>query len=349
MDKNVKSSLISGGLGALGSVVNGVLGFFGAKDQRKWEEKQAAIQRDWNEQMMDKQNAFTVDMWNKTNEYNDPSAQVERMKAAGLNPLYYGLDGSSANGIESAQALGYDRPSGGDSPAGAGLGAALQTASLAADVELKKAQASKLRKEGEGIDIDNANKPEYWEKQLALMGANKDEALANIARLEQDVKTGAADEALKKANKNLIDKQITTVDLENTILAYKVGMAELDAKYYNSMKALDLALKDSALRKSEEEIKNLRKVRALVQAQIVTEGSKSEMFKKNAKMNDETAKMIHKKTTWIDAEELEKLTNLHGNTSMLQSLARKYDTENEVIGDRYLFEILNTMNNMISE
>lgn len=333
----------------MGSVANGIIGLVGATNQRKWEEKQAQIQRDWNERMMDKQNQFTVDMWNKTNEYNDPSAQLKRMQDAGLNPLYYGLDGSSAQGVESAQALGYDRPSGGDSPASAGLAAAMQGAALAADIELKKAQASKLRKEGEGIDIDNANKPEYWEKQLALMGANKDEALANIARLEQDVKTGAADEALKKANKNLVDKQITTVDLENTILAYKVGMTELDAKYYNAMKALDLALKDSALRKSEEEIKNLRKTRALLQAQIVTEGSKSEMFKKNAKMNDETARMIHKKTTWIDAEELEKLTNLHGNTSMLQSLARKYDTENEVLGDRYLFEILNTMNNMISE
>lgn len=342
-------TVIGAGIGALGSIANGLIGKKGASDSRAWEEKQAQIQRDWNEQMLDRQNAFTVDMWNKTNEYNSPVNQVERMKEAGLNPLYYGLDGSSANGIESAQALGYERPSGGASPTSAGLAAALETAGLAADVQLKRAQASKIKKESEGIDIDNANKPEYWEKQLALMGSNKKEAEANIERLLQDVATGKADEALKKANERLSDKQITTVGLENAVLAYKVGMAAVDAKYYEAMKSLDLQIKDATETKTVEEVKNLRKARALIQAQIVSEGSKSEMFKKNAKMNDETARMIHRKTTWIDAEELEKLTNLAGNTEMLKSLARKYDKETQITDDRYLFEILNTINDMISE
>ena len=61
--------------------------------------------------MMDKQNQWSLDMWNRTNEYNSPAAQIARLREAGLNPLYYGLDGTSANGLESAQALGYDRAS----------------------------------------------------------------------------------------------------------------------------------------------------------------------------------------------------------------------------------------------
>lgn len=346
MDKQIQSSLVSGGLGALGSLANGVLGFFGAKEQRKWEAKQAQIQRDWNEQMMDKQNAFTVDMWNKTNEYNDPSNQLERMKAAGLNPLYYGLDGSSANGIESAQALGYERPSGGQSPAGAGLEAALQTASLAADVSLKKAQARKLEKDAEGQEIDNANKPKYWQAQLALMGANRDEALANIAKLEQDVKTGAAEEALKKANKNLADAQITAQGLNNGILAYKLGMAAVDAKYYEAMKHLDLMIKQATELKTEEEVKNLRKTRALIAAQIVSEGSKSKMFEKNADMNDASARNIRKKTAWIDAEEIEKITNLSSNSGMLQSLAAKYDAQSANEEDKYVFALIDALDDM---
>ena len=60
-------------------------------------------------EMMAKQNAWNEEMWAKTNEYNDPSNQVQRMRNAGLNPLYYGLDGSSANAMQSASPLGYDR------------------------------------------------------------------------------------------------------------------------------------------------------------------------------------------------------------------------------------------------
>lgn len=46
-----------------------------------------------------------------TNAYNTPAEQVKRMREAGLNPLFYGLDGSSAGMQQSAQALGYDRAS----------------------------------------------------------------------------------------------------------------------------------------------------------------------------------------------------------------------------------------------
>lgn len=36
--------------------------------------------------LMDKENAFNEYMWNKTNEYNSAEAQMERAKAAGINP-----------------------------------------------------------------------------------------------------------------------------------------------------------------------------------------------------------------------------------------------------------------------
>lgn len=61
-----------------------------------------------NKQLLQMQNDFSLDMWNRTNEYNDPLHQVERLKNAGLNPLYYGLDGSSADSFESAAAAPYN-------------------------------------------------------------------------------------------------------------------------------------------------------------------------------------------------------------------------------------------------
>lgn len=50
-----------------------------------------------------------LDLWNLNNEYNTPQAQMERYKAAGLNPnLVYGDGGVSGN--SSAPAQGYTAP-----------------------------------------------------------------------------------------------------------------------------------------------------------------------------------------------------------------------------------------------
>lgn len=68
-------------------------------------------QMEWNERMLDKQNAFSEYMWNQSNKYNSPVEQTKRLLDAGLNPLYYGLDGSSANSFTSASALPYQQPS----------------------------------------------------------------------------------------------------------------------------------------------------------------------------------------------------------------------------------------------
>lgn len=47
--------------------------------------------RNWNEKMMDKQREWALADWQTQTQYNAPSAQMERLKAAGLNPnLVYG-------------------------------------------------------------------------------------------------------------------------------------------------------------------------------------------------------------------------------------------------------------------
>ena len=57
----------------------------------------------FNERMADKQMAFQERMWNLQNEYNDPSAQKERLEAAGLNP-YLMMDGGNAGNASSSPA-----------------------------------------------------------------------------------------------------------------------------------------------------------------------------------------------------------------------------------------------------
>lgn len=226
---------IGGAIGAIGSVANGLIGKKGAKESRKWEEQQAQIQRDWNEQMMDKQNQFTVDMWNRTNEYNTPEQQVQRMKDAGLNPLYYGLDGSSSNGIESAQALGYQRPEGVESPTTAGLNAALQTAQTAANVRLTNAQATKT-------EIENRTLPEQIRASIDKVYADTDSVSTNTLYQQILIDNGYPE--------NLAEKLLSEIGVTNATIT-KV-QAETDLA--NAQTALAVWQKEAGEKKLQEEI-----------------------------------------------------------------------------------------------
>lgn len=62
-----------------------------------------------NERLADQQNRRNIENWNKQNLYNDPSAQMRRLQAAGLNPrLIYGQSSGMASG-NAGNISSYDR------------------------------------------------------------------------------------------------------------------------------------------------------------------------------------------------------------------------------------------------
>lgn len=74
------------------AATTGLFGWIGAKRARKFSREAAttAYQRD-------------MDMWDKTNKYNAPEAQMQRLKEAGLNPnMIYGHGSSSSTGQASS-------------------------------------------------------------------------------------------------------------------------------------------------------------------------------------------------------------------------------------------------------
>lgn len=76
--------------GLISGVSNLISGLFGSSSQSKANATNLQIARETNElnrQLYEDQKAFTVDMWNKNNEYNDPSAQMDRLRSAGINPF----------------------------------------------------------------------------------------------------------------------------------------------------------------------------------------------------------------------------------------------------------------------
>lgn len=80
-------------------IAEAALGYFGNLMRQKHEERMAQEQRDYN-----------LEMWKRQNEYNSPAAQIERLKAAGLNPhLLYGQGVRAATGQADA-VPGYEQP-----------------------------------------------------------------------------------------------------------------------------------------------------------------------------------------------------------------------------------------------
>lgn len=86
------------------AIIPAISGLFGMVGNQQLSDAQVKAQRDMNERniaFQQQQNAenrqFALDMWGKNNAYNTPQMQMERFKAAGLNPhLIYG-QGSAGN------------------------------------------------------------------------------------------------------------------------------------------------------------------------------------------------------------------------------------------------------------
>lgn len=110
-------SLISIG----GAAIGGLSSLFGSSGASKRQlqavrETNAQNYKIWGEQkqhnidMFNMQNQAAIDMWNMQNEYNDPSAQIQRLSAAGLNPYLAIGNGSAAGVASSAPAVGTATP-----------------------------------------------------------------------------------------------------------------------------------------------------------------------------------------------------------------------------------------------
>jgi hypothetical protein len=87
MDPLIGGSLISG----LGSFVNSAIGMSAQRQANIQNMQLAKYQNNWQTAENDKAWSRNVEMWNLQNAYNTPSAQMSRLRQAGLNPnLVYG-------------------------------------------------------------------------------------------------------------------------------------------------------------------------------------------------------------------------------------------------------------------
>lgn len=175
--------------------------------------KEAEKQRVWSEAMLAQQNAFNETMWNKSNEYNSAQSQVERLRAAGLNPLYYGVDGNPAAPMQSAQPLSYQRASMPilPNPLATGVDSALKVA------QISNVQADTVKKTKESLTEE----------------ARREQFLADIDKTKQELQNLLTQQGLDEARRKEIEKAISWADRMNIAI---IGEKESNSKLNDSQR-----------------------------------------------------------------------------------------------------------------
>lgn len=149
------------------------------KKTRDFNEKWAYINREWAE-----------NDWNKQNEYNHPSAQMARLREAGLNPnLVYG------NGATTTASPVRGTSSPDWKPIPQDYSGLANTGLAYLDTQTKKANLDNLRSQNTVIQEQAA----YLEAQRrTLLGAKTDNLTASTANLNTNSKIGELVAELKK-------------------------------------------------------------------------------------------------------------------------------------------------------
>ncbi len=80
------AAAVAGGLSAGTGLVGSLIGMQQAKKDREFNAEEAQKNRDFQREERLAAQEWELDMWNRTNEYNSIGSQIERARAAGVNP-----------------------------------------------------------------------------------------------------------------------------------------------------------------------------------------------------------------------------------------------------------------------
>lgn len=241
-----------------GGIVGGAASLVGSaiasrnslKAQREVNEMNYKIwgeQRQHNIDMFNMQNQANIDMWNMQNAYNDPSAQIERLSSAGLNP-YLAMGNNPSGVATNAPATGTMNPSNPPTmqapPPEAfdiGLGHAvdriMQGLDLKSRIGLNKKQGDKLASETNEI---NTLLP--WKISDFDAGIISKKAQAKMFDAETSIKNWA----IKKEEATFEDyvsqqRSITaTLDAESQLRSLQVQEQQVIVQYIGVEKALNV-------------------------------------------------------------------------------------------------------------
>lgn len=164
------------GFDSLGSLISGAI------DHRYWNKKYDKTRKD-----------FLADRAHQE-EYNSPTAQMQRLADAGLNPnLIYGQKGAAATG-GSTQAQQQSAPAGGR---GSNTASVAMMAAANAQRDQTLAQANRTKAETRLINMQadwygtqQGKQIEFLNSQIDMINQNIKESESRIDKIAQDIKVG---------------------------------------------------------------------------------------------------------------------------------------------------------------
>lgn len=244
------ASIIAAGIGAAGT---GATAIATSNLNRKT--------REWNEKMMKLQNDWSLEQWNRTNEYNSPVNQVARMESAGLNPLYFGLDGSSANSFESAQALGWNPDAPDFNPGAATIGASIANIPMyQKQLEKTDAEITNIQSNTRKTDLDNQFLSDTMQARqegvllansltkadIAKINDQRKEIKANITKIAMETNSEIFKQLLMSSEAKLnyakAKEIITLLPLNEAYIKAQTGTQRAIASYYMTETAIQQGL-----------------------------------------------------------------------------------------------------------
>lgn len=226
------TAAVTGAFGLGGSILGGITSGIGARRQYKFQSR-----------LQNKAFQQNLQAWHMQNEYNTPSAQLQRLKDAGLNPaLVYGQGASGAAG-NAGSAPTYSPPS------APNVGQAFQqgfvdsanalstvTGLLSQREDVKSKRIDNERKQVELLDyIGNAS----GVSRPALERAYRTEQLKLLS--QRYMYEGAYGHDFRQSNIDLNNARIRNLDSLNRNIESQIGLRdydkslrELELKFYNS-------------------------------------------------------------------------------------------------------------------
>lgn len=209
---------LSAGIGAVGSIINGIFGHKSQKSANKTNLQIAQMNNEAALQQMRENNQWnwekSVEMFNMENEYNSPEQQMARFRAAGLNPyvaMSEGLGSASSAPADGSTPTAESVPSFQQAtvqPVPSVTGGVLDSLLKVAEIRSKEVQSAKTQREKDLLndqfdDLVSTVKSE----------ANKNKILALRERIYQrrypQILTAEISKLIADSNKAKNDEQIS--------------------------------------------------------------------------------------------------------------------------------------------
>lgn len=222
--------------------------------------------REWSETMYQRQYDDNLTMWNLQNEYNDPSAQMQRLDDAGLNPhLIYGSGAGASTPASPIKSVDIQRHQNRahDYSGFSNIGRSL--IHDIADIDIKQAQADNVKadttnkiKQGMLYDIDTKQRKYNYKFEKKLESINADirrqTLLDSRAKTKYTLAKNEREAAMNAQNlqKGLEEILLIRLNQANTNAQRQKIKAEIQGiKKSTELKQLEIDLKQMGIEKGD--------------------------------------------------------------------------------------------------